>query len=164
VTNTLTVATPPPLAAKPNSRVNWTAAERAEWLTMFDKGGQSVSEFCRTNDLNINIDQNPIERRFRPTNVGLHDYFFIGHPAAGWHSAVVYSEFGSCKLLGVNPEAYNRWALLRLAAATNRTAPRTISCRTTLRGCMASRVAYLMPNNFSCAVITVTPGARSALD
>jgi hypothetical protein len=51
VTNTLTVATPLPSAAKPRSRVNWTAAERAEWLTMFDRSGQSVSEFCRTNDL-----------------------------------------------------------------------------------------------------------------
>jgi transposase-like protein len=51
VTNTLTVATPLPSAAKPRSRVNWTAVERAEWMTMFDKSGQSASEFCRTNDL-----------------------------------------------------------------------------------------------------------------
>jgi transposase-like protein len=31
--------------------VNWTAAERAEWLALFEKSGQGVSEFCRTNDL-----------------------------------------------------------------------------------------------------------------
>jgi transposase-like protein len=38
-------------AAKPRTRVNWTPAERAEWLAMYEKSGQSVSEFCRANDL-----------------------------------------------------------------------------------------------------------------
>jgi transposase-like protein len=45
------VATQLHSTAKPRTRVNWTAAERAEWLAMFEKSGQSVSEFCRTNDL-----------------------------------------------------------------------------------------------------------------
>ena len=70
----------------------------------------------------ICIDQNPIERCFRPQKVGLRNYFFIGHPAAGWRSAVIYSVVGTCRLLGVNPEAYIRWVLPLLAAATNKTA------------------------------------------
>jgi hypothetical protein len=40
-----------PAATKPRTRVNWTPAERSEWLALFDKSGQSVSEFCRANDL-----------------------------------------------------------------------------------------------------------------
>ena len=36
---------------KPRTRVQWSATERAEWLAMFEKSGQSVSEFCRANDL-----------------------------------------------------------------------------------------------------------------
>jgi transposase-like protein len=40
-----------PVATKPRTRVNWTPAERAEWLALFEKSGQSVSEFCRANDL-----------------------------------------------------------------------------------------------------------------
>ena len=40
-----------PAATKPRTRVNWTPAERAEWLAMYEKSGQSVSEFCRANDL-----------------------------------------------------------------------------------------------------------------
>jgi transposase-like protein len=36
---------------KPRARVNWTPAERSEWLALFEKSGQSVSEFCRANDL-----------------------------------------------------------------------------------------------------------------
>jgi transposase-like protein len=51
VTNTLTVATQLQSTAKPRTRVNWTPAERSEWLALFGKSGQSVSEFCRTNDL-----------------------------------------------------------------------------------------------------------------
>jgi transposase-like protein len=40
-----------PAATKLRTRVNWTPAERSEWLALFDKSGQSVSEFCRANDL-----------------------------------------------------------------------------------------------------------------
>jgi transposase-like protein len=36
---------------KPRTRMMWTAAERAEWLALFERSGQSVAEFCRHNDL-----------------------------------------------------------------------------------------------------------------
>jgi hypothetical protein len=36
---------------KRRPRVNWTAQERAEWLALFGKSGQSVVEFCRANEL-----------------------------------------------------------------------------------------------------------------
>jgi transposase len=68
------------------------------------------------------IDQNAIERCFRPSKVGLRNYLFIGHPEAGWRSAVIYSVIGTCRLVGVNPEAYIRWVLPKLASATNKTA------------------------------------------
>jgi transposase len=54
--------------------------------------------------------------------VGLRNYLFIGHPAAGWRSAVVYTVVANCKLVGVNPENYIAWVLPKLAAATNKTA------------------------------------------
>ena len=44
---------------------------------------------------------------------------FVGHPDAGWKSAVAYSILGTCKLLKINPEAYLNWVLPKLAAATN---------------------------------------------
>jgi hypothetical protein len=47
---------------------------------------------------------------------------FIGHPNAGWRSAVIYSVIGICRLVGVNPEDYIAWVLPKLAAATNHTA------------------------------------------
>ena len=45
-----------------------------------------------------------------------------GGVRSGWCSAVIYSIVGTCRLLGVNPEAYLTWVLPKLAAATNRTA------------------------------------------
>ena len=65
---------------------------------------------------------NPVERGIRPTKLGAKNWLFIGHPDAGWRSAVVYSIVGTCKLAGVNPEHYLRWVLPKLAAATTSTA------------------------------------------
>jgi hypothetical protein len=81
-----------------------------------------LATYAKVNHGYINIDQNPIERCFRGTKVGLRNWLFIGHPKAGWRSAVIYSVIGTCRLLGVNPEEYLRWVLPRLAAATNKTA------------------------------------------
>jgi transposase-like protein len=44
-------AASPLTSTKPRTRVNWTPAERVEWLALFERSGQSVSEFCRANDL-----------------------------------------------------------------------------------------------------------------
>ena len=82
----------------------------------------NLARYAKVDCGHICIDQNPIERCFRPTKVGLRNYLFIGHPSAGWRSAVIYSVVGTCRLIGVNPEAYIRWVLPRLAAATNQTA------------------------------------------
>ena len=81
----------------------------------------NLARYAKVDCGHICIDQNPIERCFRPTKVGLRNYLFIGHPSAGWRSAVIYSVVGTCRLIGVNPEAYIRWVLPKLAAATNRT-------------------------------------------
>jgi transposase len=68
----------------------------------------------------INIDQNPVESHIRPTKIGAKNWMHIGHPKAGWRSAVVYSIVGTCRILKVNPLAYLTWVLPKLAAATTR--------------------------------------------
>jgi len=70
----------------------------------------------------VNIDQNPIEGNIRPTKLGAKNWLHIGHPKAGWRSAVIYSIVGTCRLLKVDPQAYLTWVLPKLAAATNKTA------------------------------------------
>lgn len=70
----------------------------------------------------VNIDSNPVENCIRPSAVGKKNFLFVGHPDAGWRSAVLYSILGTCKLHRVNEWDYLTWALPLLAAATNRTA------------------------------------------
>jgi len=81
-----------------------------------------LARYAKVGFGHVNIDNNRIEGTFRPTKIGLRNYLFIGHPAAGWRSAVIYSVVATCKLLGVNPENYIAWVLPKLAAATNKTA------------------------------------------
>jgi hypothetical protein len=50
------------------------------------------------------------------------NWMFVGHPNAGWQSAVIYSITGTCELLKIDPHAYLVWVLPKLAAATTKTA------------------------------------------
>lgn len=70
----------------------------------------------------VHIDSNQVENCIRPSAVGKKNFLFVGHPEAGWRSAVLYSILGTCKLHHVNQWDYLTWALPRLAAATNHTA------------------------------------------
>jgi transposase len=82
---------------------------------------RQLAAYARLGSGHIGIDNNPIENCFRPTKIGLLNYKFIGHPKAGWVSAVIYSVLGTCRLIGVNPEEYLRWVLPQLAAGSNLT-------------------------------------------
>ncbi len=52
------------------------------------------------------IDNNLVENAIRPTAVGRRRWLFIGHPDAGWRSAVLYSMIGSCRRRAINPQDY----------------------------------------------------------
>ncbi|MCA1838039.1 MAG: IS66 family transposase [Actinobacteria bacterium] len=71
----------------------------------------------------LEIDNNLIENAIRPTALGKKNFLFIGHPEAGWHSAVIYSILGSCRRHGINPHEYLRDVLSRLPSATNQQIP-----------------------------------------
>ena len=60
------------------------------------------------------IDNNLIENSIRPTAVGKKRWLFIGHPDAGWRSAVIYSIIVSCRRRGINPQDYLMDVLRRL--------------------------------------------------
>ncbi len=70
----------------------------------------------------VHIDSNQVENCIRPSAVGKKNFLFVGHPDAGWRSAVLYSILGTCKLHRLNEWDYLTWALPGLAAATNHTA------------------------------------------
>jgi len=83
---------------------------------------EPLTRFVQAGFGHVQIDSNAVERAIRPSAVGKKNFLFIGHPSAGWRSAVIYSVLGTCALLNVNPWNYLTWALPRLAAATTKTA------------------------------------------
>jgi transposase len=60
------------------------------------------------------IDNNLIENSIRPSAVGKKRWLFIGHPDAGWRSAVIYSIIVSCRRRRINPQDYLTDVLRRL--------------------------------------------------
>ncbi len=65
-------------------------------------------------DGRFEIDNNLIENSIRPSAVGKRRWLFLGHPEAGWRSAVIYSIIVSCRRRGINPQDYGTDVLRRL--------------------------------------------------
>jgi hypothetical protein len=84
--------------------------------------GQAVNYFLNDYDALVGylkdgrfeIDNNLVENDIRPAAVGRRRWLFIGHPGAGWRSAVIYSILGSCRRRGLNPHEYLTDVLARL--------------------------------------------------
>jgi transposase len=74
-------------------------------------------------DGRLEIDNNLCENTIRPTAVGKKNFLFIGHPAAGQRSAVIYSVLGSCRRHGINPAEYLQDVFERLPKAKTSEVP-----------------------------------------
>jgi transposase len=70
-------------------------------------------------DGKFEIDSNLVENEVRPSAVGKKRWLFIGHPEAGWRSAVIYTIIQSCRRYGINPQEYLTDVLGRLPSMTN---------------------------------------------
>jgi transposase len=71
-------------------------------------------------DGRLEIDNNLVENNVRPTCVGKKRWLFIGHPNAGWRSAVIYTLLITCRRLQINPQEYLTSVLKNLGSITNR--------------------------------------------
>jgi hypothetical protein len=66
-------------------------------------------------DGRIEIDNNAAERALRTVALGRKNYLFAGSDAGGERAAAIYSLIGTAKLNGIDPEAYLRDVLTRIA-------------------------------------------------
>ena len=66
-------------------------------------------------DGRIEIDNNAAERALRVVALGRKNYLFAGSDAGGERAAAIYSLIGTANLNGINPEAYLRDVLARIA-------------------------------------------------
>ena len=63
----------------------------------------------------MEIDNNIAERALRAVALGRKNYLFAGSDTGGERAATLYSLIGSAKLNGLDPEAYLREVLTRIA-------------------------------------------------
>ncbi len=80
-------------------------------------------------DGRFEIDNNLVENDVRPSAVGRKRWLFIGHPDAGWRSAVIYTIIQSCRRHGVNTQEYLTDVLARLPAMTTSQVPALLPSR-----------------------------------
>jgi transposase len=66
-------------------------------------------------DGHMEIDNNAAERSLRGVALGRKNYLFAGSDTGGERAAAIYSLIGSAKLNGLDPEAYLRKVLTRIA-------------------------------------------------
>jgi hypothetical protein len=74
---------------------------------------QALCRFCR--DGRVEIDNNAVERELRAVALGRKNYLFAGADCGGERAAAIYSLIGTAKLNGLDPEAYLRLVLDRIA-------------------------------------------------
>jgi hypothetical protein len=66
-------------------------------------------------DGRIEIDNSAAERALRAVALGRKNYLFAGSDSGGERAAAIYSLIGTAKLNGLDPEAYLREVLQRIA-------------------------------------------------
>ena len=94
--------------AKLSKKSDTTAAIRYA-LGLWD----ALLRYC--DDGRIEIDNSAAERALRTVAIGRKNYLFAGSDAGGERAASIYSLVGSAKLNGIDPEAYLRHVLERIA-------------------------------------------------
>ena len=73
----------------------------------------ALTRYC--DDGRLEIDNNAAERALRVVVLGRKNYLFAGSDLGGERAASIYSLVGSAKLNGLDPEAYLREVLTRIA-------------------------------------------------
>jgi hypothetical protein len=74
---------------------------------------EALCRFCH--DGRIEIDNNAAERAIRAVALGRKNLLFAGADCGGERAAAMYSLIGTCKLNNIDPEAYLRHVLERIA-------------------------------------------------
>src|SRR5215470_3257957 len=73
----------------------------------------ALTRYC--DDGHLEVDNNAAERALRAVTLGRKNYLFAGSDAGGERAAVLYSLIGTAKLNDLDPEAYLRQVLTRIA-------------------------------------------------
>lgn len=86
-----------------------------EAFSQVRNGGGAQLCTCNCEDDRLEIDNNAAERALRAVALGRKNYLFAGSDSGGERAAAIYSLIGSAQLNGLDPEAYLREVLARIA-------------------------------------------------
>jgi hypothetical protein len=89
----------------------------------------------------IEIDNNGAERALRAVALGRKNYLFAGSDAGGERAAAIYSLVGSAKLIGLDPQAYLRHVIERIADHPINRIDELLPWRVNLQTDLADRLA-----------------------
>ena len=89
----------------------------------------------------IDIDNDAAERALRAVALGRKNYLFVGSDAGGERAAAIYSLVGSAKLMGLDPQAYLRHFIERIANLQIDRIEELLPWRIELPANLASRLA-----------------------
>jgi transposase len=92
-------------------------------------------------DGTIEIDNNTAERALRAVALGRKNYLFAGSDAGGERAAAIYSLVGSAKLHGLDPQAYLRHVIERIAEHPVNRIEELLPWRVDLHTDLANRLA-----------------------
>jgi len=92
-------------------------------------------------DGRLEIDNNAAERSLRAVAIGRKNYLFCGSDAGGERAAAIYSLIGTAKLNGLDPEAYLRYVLERIADHPINRVEELLPWRVDLQPAIESRLA-----------------------
>jgi transposase len=92
-------------------------------------------------DGTIEIDNNAAERALRAVALGRKNYLFAGSDAGGERAAAIYSLVGSAKLHGLDPQAYLRHVIERIAEHPVTRIEELLPWRVDLQPDLANRLA-----------------------
>jgi transposase len=92
-------------------------------------------------DGTIEIDNNAAERALRAVALGRKNYLFAGSDAGGERAAAIYSLVGSAKLHGLDPQAYLRHVIERIAEHPVNRIEELLPWRVDLQPDLANRLA-----------------------
>ncbi|WP_074013068.1 IS66 family transposase, partial [Candidatus Sodalis sp. SoCistrobi] len=88
-------------------------AEMAKAFSYMLKQWDALNVFC--GDGRVEIDNNICENALRWVALGRRNYLFFGSDKGGEAAAIIYSLLGTCKLNGVEPEAWLRDVISKIS-------------------------------------------------
>lgn len=86
-----------------------SASGLKEAFTYLKNNWNALNEFCRNGW--VEIDNNLAENALRMVAVGRRNYLFVGSASGGENAAIMYTLMVTCRLNGVDPEAYLRYVI-----------------------------------------------------